>query len=185
MEEAWKDVKGYEGYYQVSSLGRVRSLDRVVSRCLYMVHVAGRIMDQRANTNGYMRVALSRNGVCKYEFVHRLVATAFVENPNSYGYVDHIDSDRLNNCASNLAWCTQGDNIHFAYERGRRPHVHLSQEAIESLSAANRRQVIRDDGKVYKSVGDAADDIGVTGAMVSHVLNGRAKTAHGHSFAYV
>lgn len=185
MEEVWKDVDGYEGYYQVSNLGRVRSLERIVKRGSNSLRIAGKIKVQRINSNGYMRVFLNKEGVSKLALVHRLVAAAFVENPNSYGYVDHIDSDRLNNCASNLAWCTQGDNIHLAYERGRRRHVRLSQEAIERLSAANRRQVIRDDGKVYKSVGDAADDIGVTGAMVSHVLNGRAKTAHGHSFAYV
>lgn len=185
MEEIWKDVVGYEGYYQVSNLGRVKSLDRYVQRGQGTRLVHGRILNQAVNTNGYLRVILSRGNKTKNTLVHRLVAEAFIPNPEHAAVVDHIDNNRQNNSVSNLRWCTQSENIEKSYRQGRRTSVFnldaIQQKRIASVS----KPVIRSDGMSYKSVSEAASDLGVTWSAISHVLYGRAKTCRGYSFAFI
>ena len=112
IQEEWRPVVGYEGRYEVSNLGRVRSLPRTIyhldgkrGKCRF---APGRVLIQRATPGrGYMIVAL---GYKQYKLVHRLVALAFVENPGNKQQVDHIDGDKSNNAASNLRWCTGSEN---------------------------------------------------------------------------
>lgn len=101
MEEIWKDIEGYEGLYQVSNMGRVRSLRRNI------------ILKSKIERNGYERVRLCTNNIPKDYSVHRLVATAFISNPNNYPIVNHKDENRTNNCADNLEWCTQEYNVNY------------------------------------------------------------------------
>lgn len=112
MEE-WKDIVGYEGYYQVSSDGNVRSLNRTVhhsknsgTRILF-----GRMIKNHKNTKGYISVALSKNGVVAMYRVHRLVAKMFVPNPNNLPEINHIDENKSNNASSNLEWVSHLNNI--------------------------------------------------------------------------
>ena len=110
MEEIWKDVVGYEGYYQVSNLGRVRSLDRIASNGR---KIKGKILSTKVNTPPYYpRVSLSVNGKMKLVQVHRLVAQAFVYNPDPEHktQVGHKDESRTNNRADNLEWATPKEN---------------------------------------------------------------------------
>ena len=111
MREEWRDVVGYEGLYQVSNLGRVKGVARKVNRNGHMVSVPERLLNQSDNTNGYLRVSLSKGNHVKQAFVHRLVAEAFVDNPKGCKYIAHLDSDRHNNKPDNLVWCTQSENI--------------------------------------------------------------------------
>jgi|SRR5690625_41910 len=110
--EIWKDVVGYEGFYQVSNLGNVRSTHRVVRgkggspKLLNSV-----VLKQEEMHDGYLRVGLSKNGTCKRFPVHRLVAEAFISNPNKHPVVNHKDEIKSNNHASNLEWCTQSYNV--------------------------------------------------------------------------
>lgn len=99
MTEEWLDVEGYEGLYQVSNLGRVKSLR----------DVSERILKQTGNT-GYRMVVFCVRGIRKTFKVHRLVAKAFVDNPNGYPCVNHIDEDKDNNRSENLEWCTTAQN---------------------------------------------------------------------------
>lgn len=108
-EEVWKDVPGYEGLYQVSDLGRVRSLDRVKehhprSRKAYTKNMEGRILKPYCDPRGYQFVGLHTN--CKREkfLIHRLVAMAFIENPEYYRDVVFKDGDRSNIVVDNLMW---------------------------------------------------------------------------------
>lgn len=184
MREEWRDVVGYEGLYQVSSLGRVKGVARKVNRNGHTLSVPERLLSQSDNTNGYLRVNLSNGNHVKRAFVHRLVAEAFVDNPKGCKYIDHLDSNRHNNRPDNLVWCTQSENIAAAYSRGRRKYVPMSKEARARVTKKIAKPVVRSDGKIYPSVTSAARDLGVTMAMVSHVLNGRAQTALGYSFRY-
>jgi hypothetical protein len=109
MQEIWRDVKGYEGFYMVSNLGRVKSLDRYVSRgCRYpnkFQYVKGKILSPNKG-GSYLQVVLNKGGKSKPFLVHRLVAEAFIDNPNNYPCVNHIDENKKNNCVDNLEWCT-------------------------------------------------------------------------------
>lgn len=119
MEEIWKDVVGYEGYYQVSNLGRVRSLDRIASNGR---KIKGKILSTKVNTPPYYpRVSLSVNGKMKLAQVHRLVAQAFVYNPDPEHktQVGHKDESRTNNRADNLEWVTPKENSNMPLHRKR------------------------------------------------------------------
>lgn len=111
MNEIWKDIPHYEGLYQVSNLGRVKSLDRtVVGKDGNSYFKKGCFITQHDNTKGYLFVYLWRNNESKREYTHRLVALAFIDNPEHKPQVDHIDTDRQNNRAENLRWVTQSEN---------------------------------------------------------------------------
>lgn len=117
-EEVWKDIQGYEGYYQVSSFGRVRSLNRMVERSDgTFQRVKGRVLKQTIR-NKYMRVILAKDNKINHQSVHRLVAKAFVENEDDKEYVHHIDGDKFNNNACNLQWVTPYENSHHAKTEG-------------------------------------------------------------------
>lgn len=112
--ELWKWIPGYEGYYMVSTHGRVKSVDRYVngkngSKCL----MKGKILKPGTDKDGYKTVHLSKNGKDKTYFAHRLVALTFIPNPNNWLQVNHKDEDKTNNHVSNLEWCTLEYNINY------------------------------------------------------------------------
>lgn len=123
MREIWKDIPGYEGIYQASNLGRVKSVKR---KCWHkdahggraLFHYKGKILKQSINKYGYMTVPLGTAHPCMT--VHRLVCTAFHANTEDKPFVNHIDGDKTNNCPENLEWCTNQENqIHAVKVLGR------------------------------------------------------------------
>lgn len=123
--EVWKDIAGYEGLYQVSNLGRVKGLDRVVVNNKYGGNrlIKEAVIQATDTGNGYKIVGLRNEGKRKNFYVHRLVAAAFVPNPNQLTYINHIDYDRGNNTASNLEWVTQKDNVRYSSDRMKKPRA--------------------------------------------------------------
>lgn len=116
VTEQWKDVPGYEGIYQVSNLGRVRSVDRVIiDRNGRPMRYKGVILTPQFNEFGYLKVVLRKDGRSKNFKVHQLVAMAFIENPNGLPCINHIDGNKQNNKVTNLEWCTFGGNNKHAY----------------------------------------------------------------------
>lgn len=103
MQEIWRDVKGYEGLYQVSNLGRVKSLKK------------RQLIKAFNNGNGYLKLYLCH----KRYYVHRLVAEAFIENADNKPCVNHKDCNPLNNNADNLEWCTHLENMRYSADLGR------------------------------------------------------------------
>ena len=118
-EEVWKDIPEYENYYQVSSAGRVRSKDRVVTyRGGFERSIKGKVLSQ-SNANGYLRVILSVEGKQNQWLVHRLVALTFHGRPSfKDAQVNHINSQKRDNRADNLEWVTASENIIHSYEVG-------------------------------------------------------------------
>lgn len=104
MCEVWKDIEGYENLYQVSNLGRVKSIPRKINGRIY----GGKIL--HLSKTPYCRVDLCKEGNVKSCLVHRLVAIAFIPNPNKYPCVNHKDENKENNCVENLEWCTYAYN---------------------------------------------------------------------------
>ena len=111
-KEIWKDIQGYEGKYQVSNLGRVKSLN---------YHRSGkeRILKYLINTRGYLTTMLYKNGIGKNVRINRLVAQAFIENPENLPEVNHIDEDKTNNRVGNLEWCSHEYNTNFGTRNER------------------------------------------------------------------
>ena len=112
MEEIWRPVKGFEGYYEVSDLGRVRSIDRIVydkvRKCDRLLK--GRVLIIRDNGNGYKTVMFCKEHKIYNKYVHILVAEAFIPNPDNLPYVNHKDENKGNNIKDNLEWCTGSYN---------------------------------------------------------------------------
>lgn len=114
MEEIWKDIKGYEGLYQISNFGRVKSLNHLKRLGAKTILHKGKILKQQIiKTNGYFSVALSKKSKVKRYLVHRLVAQAFVENLKNYNVINHKDENKLNNNATNLEWCSYNYNNNY------------------------------------------------------------------------
>ena len=103
MEEIWKDIQGYEGLYQISNYGRVKSLERIVRKSNGVLQPRQeRIVAKRVSTDGYYIAKLSRDGHSKSIAIHRLVASHFIPNPKNLPEVNHKDFDRTNNRIDNL-----------------------------------------------------------------------------------
>lgn len=107
MQEDWKDINGFEGYYQISNFGRVKSVERVVKRKNgTIMKVSEKIRKLFYTTDNYSYVVLSKNGKHKTFLVHRLVAENFLSNPNNLPCVNHKDENKQNDCVDNLEWCS-------------------------------------------------------------------------------
>ena len=104
-EEIWKDIRDYEGVYQISNLGKVKSLARKVSNGHALIDLEERLLTPNTLAKGYFQVTLYKGKKRKCFQVHRLVAGAFIENPGNYPQVNHIDGNKQNNVVDNLEWC--------------------------------------------------------------------------------
>lgn len=136
----WKDIKGYEGLYQVSSFGVVRSLDRLRKNKKRMSLCRGRELVPDLNkTNGYLSVSLSKDGKATRHYLHRLVAFAFVPNPGNKKQVNHKDGDKENNRKDNLEWATHKENAEHAADLGLvargwfNGHSTLTQKQVDEI----------------------------------------------------
>lgn len=110
MTEEWRAIPGYTGKYEISSLGRVRSLSRFVTCARYSRKISGRILTPCNNGRGYYYVRLCDGKNQPVVYIHRIVARVFVSNPRKYRQVDHINRDNSDNRAVNIRWCSASEN---------------------------------------------------------------------------
>lgn len=120
-DEIWKDIKGYEGYYQISNKGRVKSLHRIVIDKNNIKKVyKEKLLDITINKkNNYKYITLHKDNKYETKSIHRLVAETFIPNPNNYPEVNHIDENHFNNCVENLEWCTKEYNNKYGTNKER------------------------------------------------------------------
>ena len=154
MEEIWKDIPEYEGLYQVSNFGRVKSLSVIrFIRGKYILIKRDKILKQIYNPNGYLYVGLHNNNKSKQYLIHRLVAEAFIDNPLSKPFVNHIDFNRLNNKIDNLEWCTQKENVYHSINNMRCRHnaknSNTGEQYIYYRKSNNTYRVIIDKKEYY------------------------------------
>lgn len=122
--ETWKRISGYEGLYECSTHGRVRSVDRVVVCKNGMLKpVAGKILTPHFNTNGYLWVYLWKDGIKRFWLIHRLIAITFVANPQSKTFVNHKSGVKTVNLPGNLEWVTRQENVAHAFQTGLIDHA--------------------------------------------------------------
>ena len=138
MEEIWKAITDFEGFYEVSNLGNVRGCQRIrKSKAESISVVQGKTLHPKSNKDGYKEVALCKDGKMYYRRVHRLVASAFIPNPNNYPVINHIDENPSNNCVSNLEWCSKSYNTKYSVHK-RSQKVMCNGVEFPSIKALSR-----------------------------------------------
>lgn len=178
----WRAVKGYEGLYAVSNTGQVKSLFRYK-----------KILKPNVMKRGYCTVELFKGGQSKRLLIHRLVAEAFIPNPDNLPQVNHIDENPMNNSSDNLEWCTAKYNMNYG-EGAKTRHLKID------YNTEKRKQIARENGKakavpvaqyekgnkicVYDNAKIASNKTGVNHSHILDVANGKRKTAGGYVWMY-
>ena len=177
-EEVWKDIEGYEGYYQISNMGRVKSLERTVwnkGRGCYIT-VSEKIRKGRDNGYGYLYVGLSKDGKVKQCRINRLVSQAFIPNPNNLPEVNHKDENPKNNRVENLEWCDRSYNVNYG-TRNKKAAEKTSKPVFS---------VDKDSGLImwWASIHEAERCTGINRGNIWSCLKGRQKSAGNHIWFY-
>lgn len=191
MEE-WRDIEGYEGLYQISNQGRLKSLKRVIplhgknqfSEFDAQKTIQERIMNVSINGYGYCQSSLYKNGKFKTKLIHQLVARAFIPNPENKPTVNHIDGDKTNNCVDNLEWATSKEQTqHLMKELGFKSVI--SDKCRKRQIELHKKKVKRSDGMIFNSIKEASFGDNKLRRHISEVCLGKRKRAGGYSWEYV
>ena len=180
-KEIWKDIKDYEGLYQVSNLGRVKSLARKSKHSRgYIAYYKEKILAP-ASIKGYLVVNLSKDGSNKRYYIHRLVASAFIPNPDNLPEVNHIDENKMNNSVENLEWCNHSYNSNHGTRAER-----ISKANTNNIKISKSVLCV-ETGIIYASVHEAGRQMNLDFSQIATVCRGyrNRKTYAGYHWKYV
>lgn len=182
MQEKWKDIEGYEGLYQVSNIGRIKSLERYKKNHSKMKKVEEKILAQTKDKNEYFTVLLSRDGKSKRFKVHRLVANAFIINTDGLLEVNHKNGIKTDNKLENLEWCSRNENMQHASK------MNLMKPCIGNNNPLSKTiiQYDKDMNKIaeYGCIREIERKTRYRNQNISHCCNGKFKTAYGYIWRF-
>ena len=182
MEAIWKDIYGYEGYYQISNYGRVKSLSRIINTC----HKSKRTTNEKILKHSFNRrypfVGLNRYGISKNKSIHRLIAVAFIPNPENKPCINHKDGNPSNKDIINLEWVTHSENDIHAVKIGLRKYIkgkdnHTSKPVIQ-LTLDNEFIEYHDSIKI------ASIKTGIIASNIGRACSNKRETAGGYKWEY-
>lgn len=175
QEEIWKDIKGYEGLYQISNHGRVKSL-----------HFGKERIRKPSDSRGYPIILLNKGGKYTVTYIHRLVATYFVPNPDNKPEINHLDENKKNNRADNLAWCTEKENTNWG-TRTERARKSMKGKLVNRKDVSKKVDRYTVDGEyldTYPSLAEAARTFGLFYSNIAKVCRGENKTSGGYKWKF-
>ena len=177
-DEYWKDIENYEGFYQVSNYGRIKSLSRKIPNGTGFYISKEKILNGHITTKGYIQVELKGNPV----LVHRLVAKAFIPNIDNKPQVNHIDGNKTNNRVENLEWCTNSENQIHAYKNGLNIHSGKAGRPEKKVCQIDLKtgEIIN----IFNSISEAKKSLGVSKENISQVCKGKRKKCLGYGWKY-
>ena len=197
MKKEWKEIKGYEGKYIVSNYGEVISLPRLKQNNSKKQYVEPKELSKHiSSTNGYVYVLLCGKGKCKNVRLHKLVAEAFIPNPEHKEQVNHIDGNKRNNCVNNLEWCTQDENMAHSYKIGLRDKSKMAEnmrqlgrnsKGKQGHHIRNILQIDKETNKVlreWRCILDASKELNISNTSIQNACTKRSKTAGGYKWKY-
>lgn len=181
--EEWKSIPGYEGLYEVSSFGRIKSLPK---QCGFN-YLKERIMKPFVSNSGYPTVIIRKHGQYKHLMIHRAVAIAFIANPEKKDFVNHINGNKTDNSVENLEWVTRKENVAHAYDTGLMTIETLSKKGGEHGNAKKIGQYSLDGTfiKQWNCVSDAAKSLAKFHGRIASCARGEFKSAYGYKWKYV
>ena len=186
MKEIWKDIKSYEGLYQISNTGKIKSLERYKDNHSKKQLVKEKIRKQIISKTGYYTCMLTKNGNLKLFKVHRIVAEAFIPNPNNYPIINHIDGNKLNNNVDNLEWCSYSHNEKEAYKLGLiKNNTYGLKKYTDSLKKKIKQYDLKGNFlKEWNSVSEIKKELNYETTNICSCCKGKRKTAYGYKWKY-
>ncbi|MFT8488006.1 NUMOD4 domain-containing protein [Oenococcus sicerae] len=183
--EIWKDIPGYEGLYQVSNLGRVKSFDRLIVRKQGNYLSKGKILKGFRQNNNYLIADLYNAKIRRHYLIHRLVAQAFIPNPNHYPQINHKDENKSNNCVENLEWVTAKQNMNYGTAINRRlqktDYKKIGKDKEKYISALSSNGI----KTIFSSLTKASLILKINIGHISEAANGKRPKAGGYKWEFV
>ena len=181
MTEIWEDIKGYEGLYQISNLGKIKSLDHVVKtsnkyKATGSRMVKGKMLKCSFDKDGYLTISLSKNNIVKTKRIHKLVAETFIINLHNLPIINHKDENKQNNYVDNLEWCTHQYNTNY----NNMPFKRAENRRKKVLQYDKNGNLI----KKWNSMTEASKHYNISRSNISLCCLRKRKTAGGFIWKY-